>query len=79
MIRPLLTSAVDGDYRSASRPAGCASVEIATGTHRRGRYVGLRAGLDAVQKGKIYCPRKNRSIAAQSVALPYTTELSQFL
>jgi hypothetical protein len=46
-----LTSALDGEL-SASRPSHFTPMETATGTHWIGGWVGPRAGLDAVVKGK---------------------------
>jgi hypothetical protein len=54
-----LTSALDGHKWLASRPSCFAPREIATGTHWLGGWVGLRAGLDTVQKRKIPSPHQN--------------------
>jgi hypothetical protein len=45
-----LTSALDGGEWSASRPGRFILWETVPGTHRIGSWVGLRAGLDDVEK-----------------------------
>jgi hypothetical protein len=51
---PFFTSALDGGELSASRPACFIPVEIATGAHWIGGWVGSRHGLDAVEERKSY-------------------------
>jgi hypothetical protein len=63
-----LTSALDGGEWSTSRP-GC----FTPCTHWIGGWVGPRGGLDAVKWKS--CPARNRTWAAQPVAIP--TELSR--
>jgi hypothetical protein len=53
-----LTSTLDGGEWSASRPGRFTPKERAPGTHWIGGWVGLRAGLDAVVKGKIPSPSR---------------------
>jgi hypothetical protein len=70
-----LTSALDGDEWSASRPGHFTPREIAPGTHWIGGCVGPRAVLDAVVKRKIPSPRresKPRTAIVQPVAQRYT-------
>jgi hypothetical protein len=45
--------AIDGGEWSASRPGLFTLAETAFGTHWIGGWVGLRAGLDAVEKREI--------------------------
>jgi hypothetical protein len=52
----LLTSAMDGSEWSASCPGRFTSRERAYGTDWAGDWVGLRVGLDAVEKRKNCCP-----------------------
>jgi hypothetical protein len=52
-----LTSALDGDEWSASRPGRFIPRERAPGTHWIGGWVGPRAVLDAVMR-KILSPRR---------------------
>jgi hypothetical protein len=70
-----LTSALDGDECSASRPGRFTSKERAPGTHWiRGR-VCPRAVLDAMVKRKIPSPRREsnpRTPITQPVAQRYT-------
>jgi hypothetical protein len=67
---PFLTSALDGDEWSASRPEFFTNGEIAPGTHWiKGLDVGPRAGLDAVEKSSY---AGNRTRADQPVASRYT-------
>jgi hypothetical protein len=67
---PFLISALDGGEWSASRPCRFIPGERALGTHWIGGWVGLSAGLDAVEERKIlHCRESN-----QPVAIP--TELS---
>jgi hypothetical protein len=57
-LHTFLTSALDGGEWSTSR-LGCFDPrERAPGTHWIGSWVGPRAGLDAVEKGKIPSPRQ---------------------
>jgi hypothetical protein len=49
---PFLTSALDGDEWSASRPGCYTPGEVAPNTHWIGGWVGPRAGLNAVEKRK---------------------------
>jgi hypothetical protein len=51
-----LTSALDGDEWSASRPGRFTPTERATGTHWMGGWVGPRALLNAVVKRKVPSP-----------------------
>jgi hypothetical protein len=69
-----LTSALDGDEWSASRPYRFTPRERAPGTHYIA-WVGPRAGLDAVVKRKISSPRREsnpRTPIAQPVAQSYS-------
>jgi hypothetical protein len=53
------TSAVDGGEWSASRPGRAFTPgERTPGPHCAGGWVGLRAGLDTEDRGKILCPRR---------------------
>jgi hypothetical protein len=52
----VLTLALDGGDSSASQPGRFTSAEKASGTHWIGGWVGPKAGLDAVEQRKIYCP-----------------------
>jgi hypothetical protein len=68
-----LTSALDGDEWSASRPARFIPRERATGTDCIGGWVGLRAVLDAVVKRKIPNRRRKsnpRTRIVQPIAHP---------
>jgi hypothetical protein len=70
-----LTSALDGGEWSASRPFPFTPRERAPGTHWIGGWVGPRAGLDAVMKGKIPSPRREsnpRTPIVQPAAQRYT-------
>jgi hypothetical protein len=51
------TSALDGGEWSASRPGRA----FTPGTQCTGGWVGLRAGLDTEDRGKILCPRRGSS------------------
>jgi hypothetical protein len=61
-----LTSALDGDEWSPSRPG-----ERALGSYWLGRWVGPRAGLNAVEKRKISCPSResNHSFGCRDYSL----------
>jgi hypothetical protein len=50
---PLLTSALDGEEWSVSRPGSFILLEIATATHWIKGWVGPRVDLDAVERRKI--------------------------
>jgi hypothetical protein len=62
-----LTSALDGGEWSASRTGRFTSTERAPGTHWIGGWVGSRAVLDAVMKGKIPNPRREKNPRTQIV------------
>jgi hypothetical protein len=49
-----LTSALAGGESSASRPGRFTPRETAPGTHWIGSWMDPRAGLDVVEKGKIF-------------------------
>jgi hypothetical protein len=51
-----LTSALGGDEWSASSPGCFTSAERPPGTHWIGRWVGHRAGLDAMEQRQIFAP-----------------------
>jgi hypothetical protein len=53
---PSWNSALDGVEWSASQPCRFTPCVKATGTHWIGGWVGLRAGVDAVEKRKSLCP-----------------------
>jgi hypothetical protein len=70
-----LTSALDGDEWSASRPSRFTPRERTHGTHWIGGWVGHRVVLDAVVKRKIPSPRREsntRTPIVQPVAQRYT-------
>jgi hypothetical protein len=70
-----LTSALDGDEWSASRPGRFTRKEGAPDTHGIGDWVGPRAVLDVVVKRKIPSPRRqsnHRTSIVQPVAQRYT-------
>jgi hypothetical protein len=70
-----LTSALDGDEWSASRPGCFTPRERAPGTHWIGGWVDPRAFLNAVVKRKIPSPRREanpRTPIVQPVAQRYT-------
>jgi hypothetical protein len=72
-----LTSALDGDKWSATRPRCITPGERARGTHWIGGWVGPRAGLDAVgmRKYSFPCQESNpRPFNTSAVTVP--TELS---
>jgi hypothetical protein len=52
---PLLTSVLDGGEWSTSRPGRFTSGERAFGTHCIGGWMGLGAGLDAMEKRTMSC------------------------
>jgi hypothetical protein len=56
-----LTSALDADELSASRPGRFTPKERASGTHRIGGWVGSRTVLDAVVKRKTPGPLRIRT------------------
>jgi hypothetical protein len=60
-----LTSALDGDEWSASRPGRFTPGGIALGTHWIGSWVGPRAGLDAVENRRNLSLAGNRTLAVQ--------------
>jgi hypothetical protein len=63
---PFLASALDGNEGSASRPA-----RLTPGTHCIGRWVGPKAGLNAMEKREILpFPEIERRPADRPVALP---------
>jgi hypothetical protein len=75
-LHAFLTSAVDGDEWSASRPGRFTLGERTSGTHFIGGWASPRAGLDAVMKRKIPSPHResNSNLPARSlVTIP--TEL----
>jgi hypothetical protein len=49
MALPFLTSALDGGNLSASRPGRLIRLEIASGAHRIGGWVGRRYGLESME------------------------------
>jgi hypothetical protein len=53
IAQPFLTSALDGVGRTASRPGRFTPGERAPGIHWTGGWLGLRAGLEAMEKRKI--------------------------
>jgi hypothetical protein len=70
-----LTSAVDGNEWSASRPGPFTAREIVPGTHWIGGWVGPRAGVDTVVKRKIPSSRwesNPRTPIVQPIAQRYT-------
>jgi hypothetical protein len=70
-----LTSALDGDEWSASRPGRFTSRERTPGTHWIGGWVGPRAVLDTAVKRKIPSPRREsnpRTPIIQPLAQRYT-------
>jgi hypothetical protein len=56
MASSFLASELDGGEWSASRPGRFTARERAPGIHWLGGWVGLGAGLDAVEKRNISCP-----------------------
>jgi hypothetical protein len=50
---------------------------LAPGIHWVGGWIGPRAGLEAVEKRKIFSPTGNQTPVFQAVAIP--TELSQLV
>jgi hypothetical protein len=73
---PFLVSALDGSEWSVQRSGRFTSGERAHGIHWIGGWVGLRTGLDAVEK-KSLNPAGNRTPAVQPVAFTILAELSQ--
>jgi hypothetical protein len=73
-IHIFLTSALVGGEWSASRPCRFTPGERAPGTHWIGGWVGLRSGLDAVEKRKFLPYRDSNSDPSviQPVASRYT-------
>jgi hypothetical protein len=74
-LHAFLTSALDGDERSASRPGRFTPTERAPGNHWIGGRVGSGAVLDAVVRRKIPRPRRelnSRAPIVQPVAQCYT-------
>jgi hypothetical protein len=69
---PFLTSELDGDELSASRPGCFTPGERASGTHWIEGWVGPRVGLDTVKEIKPLVPARNRIPAVQPVAQRYT-------
>jgi hypothetical protein len=70
-----MTSALDGEECSASRPGRFTQRERAPGTHWVGGWVGPRTVLDAVVKGKIPSPHREsnpRTPIVQPVVQRYT-------
>jgi hypothetical protein len=61
-----LTSALDGGEWSASGPDCFISGEGAHGAHWLGGFMGLRAGLDVIEKIKSYFPTGNRTPTPRS-------------
>jgi hypothetical protein len=51
-----LTSALDGDEWSASRPGCALPLRKTPGTHWIAGWVGLRAGVDRQARGNVLCP-----------------------
>jgi hypothetical protein len=72
---PFLTSALDGGEWPASGPSSF-TPEGARSGHCIG-WVGLRAGLDAVENRKISCPFRESNPAVQLVDCRYTGRLKQ--
>jgi hypothetical protein len=74
-----LTSALEGDEWSVSRPGRFTPRERAPGTHWIGGWVGPRANLDAVVNTKIRSPYRDsnpRSSSPQPSAIPQLIYLS---
>jgi len=67
-LHAFLSSALDGDEWSASRPCRFTPGERAPGTCLIGGWVGPSAGLEAMAKGKIPVPAGNCTPVVQSVA-----------
>jgi hypothetical protein len=68
-----LVSAVNGGEWSASHPGRLPPEERAPGAHWLGGCVGLRAGLDSMEKRKHLLPcARNRPLATEHVARWYT-------
>jgi hypothetical protein len=54
-LNEFVTSTVDGEEWSASRPGHFIYGESVPGIHSIGRWAGTWARLDAAEKRKIYC------------------------
>jgi hypothetical protein len=74
-----LTSALDGDKWSGSRPGRFTSRERAPGAHWIGGWVCTRAVLDAVVKRKFPNPAGLEPLIIQPIAQRCTTELPRLL
>jgi hypothetical protein len=75
---PFLTSTLDGDEWSASRPSHFTLREIAPGTHWMEGWVSSRAGFHVMEKRKIpFLCRESKldSSVAQPVAMIIVVEL----
>jgi hypothetical protein len=74
---PFLTSALDGVEWSASRPGRNIPGETARVTHWIGGWVGLRVGLDAMEKRKILplSETEQRLSSSQLYRLSYPVSL----
>jgi hypothetical protein len=68
----IFTSALDGDERSPWRPWRFTPGETAHGTNWTGGWVGLRAGLNILEKRKFVSSVGNRMSAVQHVVHYYT-------
>jgi hypothetical protein len=71
----ILTSELDGDEWSVSRPGLCTPRERALDTHWIGGWVGPRVGLHTVVKRKITRPSRERNpdhLIVHPVASRYT-------
>jgi hypothetical protein len=76
------TSALDGSEWSASRPGRAFTPgERTPGTHCTGGWVGLRAGLDTEDRGKILCPCRGSNPdrpVVQPVVRHYTAKFNLY-
>jgi hypothetical protein len=68
---PFLTSALDGGEWSVSRPCRFTPEERAPGTNGIEGWMGLKAGVDAVDKRKS-CSAGKRTVVVQPVVRRYT-------